>query len=213
MLGGRKVPRHASALPRPVSHAVQNTCSIRSSTTSCDASSTTIGPISGRVASVHRHARPRLRLRTHGDRLSPRRGRFSGRARTMSKSPPTAAGNRPAYGSTPASRTRSQRTAATKSPPSRSTANLKVALRTGRRDDRVPRRPPAGHVARRDRFRGRTPPRRRHVIRRAGGDRFAATLKPAASGTLYLRVNDSAAQLDDNRGTLTVTIEQAASVR
>jgi hypothetical protein len=35
------------------------------------------------------------------------------------------------------------------------------------------------------------------------------TLKPTATGTLYLRVNDSAAKLDDNRGTLTVTIETA----
>ena len=34
-----------------------------------------------------------------------------------------------------------------------------------------------------------------------------ATLKPTASGTLYLRVNDSAGKLDDNRGTLTVKIE------
>jgi hypothetical protein len=33
------------------------------------------------------------------------------------------------------------------------------------------------------------------------------TLKPTTSGTLYLRVNDSPAHLDDNRGTLTVTIE------
>jgi hypothetical protein len=36
---------------------------------------------------------------------------------------------------------------------------------------------------------------------------LGATIKPAASGTLYLRVNDSAARLDDNRGSLTVTIE------
>jgi hypothetical protein len=27
------------------------------------------------------------------------------------------------------------------------------------------------------------------------------------SGTLYLRVNDSAARLDDNRGTLTIRID------
>ncbi len=33
-----------------------------------------------------------------------------------------------------------------------------------------------------------------------------ATIKPAASGTLYLRVNDSAASLDDNHGSLTVTV-------
>jgi hypothetical protein len=33
-----------------------------------------------------------------------------------------------------------------------------------------------------------------------------ATITPAASGTLYLRVNDSAGRLNDNRGTLTVTI-------
>ncbi len=32
-------------------------------------------------------------------------------------------------------------------------------------------------------------------------------LKPATGGTLYLRVNDSAGRLDDNRGTLTVAIE------
>ena len=37
-----------------------------------------------------------------------------------------------------------------------------------------------------------------------------AIIKPAASGTLYLRVNDSAGRLDDNRGTLTVTIEASA---
>jgi hypothetical protein len=36
-----------------------------------------------------------------------------------------------------------------------------------------------------------------------------ATIEPAASGTLYLRVNDSPAALDDNRGTLTVSIESA----
>ncbi|HVT29711.1 MAG TPA: hypothetical protein VHE81_16960 [Lacipirellulaceae bacterium] len=34
-----------------------------------------------------------------------------------------------------------------------------------------------------------------------------AAVKPAASGTLYFRVNDSAAKLDDNRGTLSVRIE------
>jgi hypothetical protein len=34
-----------------------------------------------------------------------------------------------------------------------------------------------------------------------------AVLKPAASGTLFLRVNDTPAHLDDNQGTLTVTIE------
>ena len=33
------------------------------------------------------------------------------------------------------------------------------------------------------------------------------TVKPATSGMLYLRVNDSAAKLGDNRGTLTVMIE------
>ena len=35
-----------------------------------------------------------------------------------------------------------------------------------------------------------------------------ATLKPATTGTLYLRVNDSAGRLADNRGTLTVTIQE-----
>lgn len=36
-----------------------------------------------------------------------------------------------------------------------------------------------------------------------------SSVKPIASGTLYLRVNDSAAKLGDNRGTLTVTIQSA----
>ena len=36
-----------------------------------------------------------------------------------------------------------------------------------------------------------------------------ATLKPTTSGTLYLRVNDAASKLADNRGTLTVKIEAA----
>jgi hypothetical protein len=34
-----------------------------------------------------------------------------------------------------------------------------------------------------------------------------ATLKPTVSGTLYLRVNDSASKLDDNRGRVSVKIE------
>lgn len=38
-----------------------------------------------------------------------------------------------------------------------------------------------------------------------------ATIKPAASGTLYLRVNDSAANVEDNRGSLSVRVQQAAS--
>jgi hypothetical protein len=35
---------------------------------------------------------------------------------------------------------------------------------------------------------------------------LGTTITPAATGTLYLRVNDSPARLDDNRGTLTATI-------
>jgi hypothetical protein len=35
-----------------------------------------------------------------------------------------------------------------------------------------------------------------------------APIKPTTSGTLYLRVNDSAGRLGDNRGTLTATVEQ-----
>jgi hypothetical protein len=35
---------------------------------------------------------------------------------------------------------------------------------------------------------------------------LGTTIAPSAAGTLYLRVNDSPAKLDDNRGTLTVTI-------
>jgi hypothetical protein len=35
-----------------------------------------------------------------------------------------------------------------------------------------------------------------------------ATIKPVTSGTLYFRVNESAARLDDNRGTLTVSVEE-----
>jgi hypothetical protein len=34
-------------------------------------------------------------------------------------------------------------------------------------------------------------------------------ISPTADGTLYLRVNDSPAQLNDNRGTLSVTISEA----
>jgi hypothetical protein len=37
-----------------------------------------------------------------------------------------------------------------------------------------------------------------------------ATIKPAASGTLYLRVNDAPGRLDDNLGSLNVTIAAAA---
>jgi hypothetical protein len=36
---------------------------------------------------------------------------------------------------------------------------------------------------------------------------LSASINPRASGTLYLRVNDSAGQLGDNRGTLTITID------
>jgi hypothetical protein len=38
---------------------------------------------------------------------------------------------------------------------------------------------------------------------------LAATLKPAESGTLYLRINDSAAKLADNAGAVTVVVTKA----
>jgi hypothetical protein len=37
-----------------------------------------------------------------------------------------------------------------------------------------------------------------------------ATITPAADGVLYLRINDSPARLDDNRGSVTATIERAS---
>jgi hypothetical protein len=37
---------------------------------------------------------------------------------------------------------------------------------------------------------------------------LAATLKPAESGTLWLRINESAAKLEDNAGTLTVVVTE-----
>ena len=69
---------------------------------------------------------------------------------------------------------------------------------------------PLGMLARRDRF-PRQASRRGEpdVCRIQSRSVSHTTLKPTASGTLYLRVNDSAAQLDDNRGTLTVKIEAA----
>jgi hypothetical protein len=36
---------------------------------------------------------------------------------------------------------------------------------------------------------------------------LGAEITPRASGTLYLRVNDSAANLGDNRGALTIEVE------
>ena len=39
---------------------------------------------------------------------------------------------------------------------------------------------------------------------------LGCTIKPAATGTLYVRVNDRAAHLDDNRGTLTVLVKTAS---
>jgi hypothetical protein len=40
-----------------------------------------------------------------------------------------------------------------------------------------------------------------------------ATIRPTASGTLYLRVNDSAGRLNDNRGTLTAVVENAETTQ
>jgi len=37
---------------------------------------------------------------------------------------------------------------------------------------------------------------------------LGATLTPQQAGTLYLRINDSAAELDDNAGSLTVEIQR-----
>jgi hypothetical protein len=37
---------------------------------------------------------------------------------------------------------------------------------------------------------------------------LGATLKPERDGVLYLRVNDLPAKLDDNRGTMSVRVEQ-----
>jgi hypothetical protein len=40
---------------------------------------------------------------------------------------------------------------------------------------------------------------------------LGATIKPAASGTLYLRVNDSGGRLDENSGVLSVVIAAATN--
>jgi hypothetical protein len=53
------------------------------------------------------------------------------------------------------------------------------------------------------------------VPERAGDASFAkpqaiglgCSMTPDVSGTLYVRVNDSAAKLGDNRGTLTISID------
>ena len=65
-----------------------------------------------------------------------------------------------------------------------------VAVRAGRRDDRVPRRPAARHAARRDR-RPHAATRRSPIHSTSAS---STTIKPTASGTLYLRVNDSPGQ-------------------
>ena len=39
-----------------------------------------------------------------------------------------------------------------------------------------------------------------------------STIKPEVNGTLYLRVNDSAAKLADNQGSLTVTIQRCSLI-
>jgi hypothetical protein len=42
---------------------------------------------------------------------------------------------------------------------------------------------------------------------------LGTTLSPAATGTLFLKINDSAGELDDNAGDLKVTIERAEATR
>ena len=69
VLGGGQVSRFASALPRPISQTSQATCTTRIQRPLPPDVSRTIGPTSSRVAGVRRDARPRLRLRAHGDRL------------------------------------------------------------------------------------------------------------------------------------------------
>ena len=49
---------------------------------------------------------------------------------------------------------------------------------------------------------GETAPNAESSFAEPVGIGLQATIKPTTSGTLYLRVNDSAGQLDDNRGTL-----------
>ena len=54
---------------------------------------------------------------------------------------------------------------------------------------------------------GDTPPDAKLSFATPAAIGLEATLKPATTGTLYLRVNDSAGRLADNRGTLTAVIQ------
>ena len=188
MLGGGQVSRFASALPRSFPQACATTSSIETSTRSFRRDvCRRLGRAAGRVAGVRRDARPRLRLRADGDRLSSRGKPLARSHAQRRRSRPIAAGNRPACGSKRASRIASPRPAATKSPRRRRET---VAVRAGRRHDRIPRRPAARHAARRDRRHERKATRRSPTRFDIG---LGTTIKPAASGTLYLRVNDSPA--------------------
>ena len=91
--------------------------------------------------------------------------------------------------------------AAIKSPPKQIDGKIaSMALRTRRRDDRVPRRATARHACSgrltRATVRSRAAGPCRSPIQFAIG--LQTVLKPTVSGTFYLRVNDSAARLDDN---------------
>ena len=120
-------------------------------------------------------------------------------ARAASRSRPIAAGNRRACGS---KRARSYRV----------TAAGPLPDRANRRREPWPCEPggvtieyydgrPLGMLL--GAIDGREPARR-DAFAQPIGIGLGTTITPTASGTLYLRVNDSAGRLDDNRGTLTV---------
>ena len=155
------------------------------------------------MAGVCGDARPWLRLRADGDRLSARARRCSGKPRevTIRGRSRLAVVRRVARGGEDVSRDGERAISDCGRQIGRRRDAL--AMRAGRRDDRVSRRAPAGDAARRD-----CAGRRRAAAKVSRGRwrlAWAARSRPAVSGTLYLRVNDSAARLGDNRGALTIS--------
>ncbi len=142
MLGRRQVPRFASALSRSLSQASHDTCSdpefqrARPTRSIADDWAELKAEWQAFIATLD-HGYDFERMAIDFQPGKP----LDAASANGRRSPPIAAGNRPACGSKRASRTTSRQPAAIKLPRTNRRHSQAVAVRAGRRDDRLPRRP------------------------------------------------------------------------
>ena len=198
---------HAAGPPSPLSRAISPAHRLRARSRFQQAALSTV---QARLAGIVR--RVAVDGDRHGIRLrrGPRGRRFhagqaaSARRERRSPWPPTAAGRIAACGWKPAPTYRLDGGR----PISGGQDDEGLVVRAGRGVDSLLQRPPAGHSAWPRSGPIIPPPGSTTALLHSTAVGLGTTLSPTQTGTLFLKINDSAGELDDNAGTLKVEVRR-----